>query len=147
MSIMYNVKLTKAQLQALVKATDLLQRIQIGQWTRIEDHLPLDKPIDYDTLKTIGEMLSPHLKDNVNGMNSSLGIGHPEVSSDNSVVYDMHCAFRSYLAWEEAVDQGVVESMSSERKFPDMIGVSYDKPLHWGEEPLPVIERINDEQA
>jgi hypothetical protein len=138
----YNVKLTKPQLQALVKATDLLQRIQIGQWTRIEDHLPLREGIDYNTLKMIGERLSLHLKEGVNGMNSSLGIGHPEVSSDNTIVYDIHCALRNYLAWEEAVDGGIVESFSSERKFPDMAGVLYDKPLHWGEEPLPVIEKI-----
>jgi hypothetical protein len=144
---MYNVKLTKAQLQALVKATDLLQRVQIGQWTRIEDHLPLNEPIDYRTMKKIGEMLSPSLKDNVTGLNSSLGIGHPEVSPDNHIVFDMHCTFRSYLAWEESINKGIVESMDSERKYPEMIGVSYDKPLKWGEEPLPVIERINDEQA
>lgn len=142
----YTLTITEKQAKALVDATDLLQRVQLGQWREIEDNLPLKKPIDYEQfhnhMQLIGSILSNHLLDNIDGYASSLGIGHPELPESNGILYDLHCVIRNKLAWERAVEQGIIESEDSERKWPEMMTVDYDPPMKWGNEPLAKMERI-----
>lgn len=149
MSKAYNVTLTEKQVKAIIDATDLLQRVQLGQWREIEDVLPLRKPADYksfrDDLLTIGEILSRHMIDSIDGFYSSLGIGHESLPDTNGILYDIHKTFEHKLAWERAVEQGIVGSENSPRKWPEMITTDYDPPMKWGDEPLPKIERIKDE--
>ena len=118
----YTVKLSENQLKLISEATDLLQRVQLGQWREIEDSLPLQNPVNWDEfhndMKIIGEILSKHLVGNINGLNSSLGVGNENLPKSNGVLYDLHRCIRYKLAMEKAVEQGIIESESSPRKWP-----------------------------
>jgi hypothetical protein len=144
----YNLTITEEQARALQYATDLLQRVQLGQWEEIVDWLPLKKPIDYTKLhedrRTIGKILSEHMVDQIDGYGSSLGIGHSDLPKNNGVLYDLHCVIRHKLAWEHAVESGVIESEQSERKWPEMMQVCYDNPMKWGNQPLAKMEKVHD---
>ena len=147
----YTLTITEKQEKALMDATDLLQRIQLGQWREIEDNLPLKKPIDYEQfhnqLRLIGSILSNHLLDNIDGYASSLGIGHPELPESNGILYDLHCVIRNKLAWERAVEQGIIESEDSERKWPEMMTTDFDPPMKWGSEKLAMMVRIENQDT
>jgi len=142
----YTLTITEKQAKAIQDATDLLQRVQLGQWREIEDYLPLRYPVDYTNLhedmRLIGQILSRYMIAGIDGGVSSLGIGHPSLPEDNGILYDLHCVIRHKLSWERAVEQGVVESEDSERKWPEMMTVNYDPPMKWGDEPLPKMERV-----
>lgn len=142
----YTLEITENQAKALMDATDLLQRIQLGQWREIEDNLPLKKPVDYEEfhndMRIIGTLLSKHMKDGIDGYSSSLGIGNPELPETNGVLYDLHCVIRHKLSWERAVEEGIIESESSSRKWPEMLQTWYDTPMHYGSEPLAKMERV-----
>ncbi len=143
----YNLTITEKQARALVDATDLLQRVQLGQWREIQDNLPLQKPIDYEEfhqdMRIIGAILSKHMIDGIDGGASSLGIGNKNLPESNGILYDLHCVIRHKLSWERAVEQNVIESEDSERKWPEMIGVNFDPPMKWGTEPLAKMERVS----
>jgi hypothetical protein len=142
----YTLTITEKQARALEDATDLLQRVQLGQWREIEDNLPLKKPIDYEELradlKIIGALLSKHMVGNIDGYASSLGIGNENLPESNGILYDLHCVIRSKLSWERAVEMGIIESEDSPRKWPEMMTVNYDPPMKWGDEPLAKMERV-----
>jgi hypothetical protein len=142
----YNLTITEKQAWALQEATDLLQRVQLGQWKEIQDNLPLQKPIDYEEfhqdMRIIGAILSKHMIDGIDGGASSLGIGNKNLPESNGILYDLHCVIRHKLSWERAVEQNVIESEDSERKWPEMMGVNFDPPMKWGTEPLAKIERV-----
>jgi hypothetical protein len=143
----YTLTITEKQAWALQEATYLLQRVQLGQWREIQDNLPLKKSIDYqelrDDFQIIGALLSKHMIDGIDGYASSLGVGHPDLPESNGILYDLHCAIRHKLSWERAVEEGVIESENSPRKWPEMMGVNYDPPMKWGTEPLAKIERMS----
>jgi hypothetical protein len=142
----YTLTITEKQAQAICEATDLLQRVQLGQWREIEDYLPLRSPVDYTNLhediRLIGQILSRYMVNGIDGGASSLWIGHPSLPEDNGILYDLHCVIRHKLSWERAVEQGVVESEDSERKWPEMMTVNYDPPMKWGDEPLAKMGRV-----
>jgi hypothetical protein len=142
----YTLTITEEQAKALQYATDLLQRVQLGQWEEMVDWLPLKRPTDYEQLhqdrREIGKMLSRHMVEEIDGYGSSLGIGHPLLPSCNGTLYDLHCVIRKKLAWEKAVEDGIIESESSPRKWPEMMQVCYDDPMHWGKGPLATMERV-----
>jgi hypothetical protein len=141
----YTLQITESQARALLYATDLLQRVQLGQWREIVDWLPLKKPIDYNELhqdqRIIGEILSKHMIDGIDGGASSLGIGHPDLPKNNGVLYDLHCVIRRKLAIERAVEEGVIEDKNvSRNQMP--ITVDFDEVRRWGDEKLAVMERV-----
>jgi hypothetical protein len=144
----YSVELTEKQVKALINATDLMQRIELGQFREIETHLPLQKPVDWSSLhedfRLIGSILSKHMIDGIDGGSSSLGIGHPSLPETNSILYDIHCVLRNKLSWEDAVEKGVIENENSPRKFPEMMQTWYDTPMKYSTEDLPVIKRIEE---
>jgi hypothetical protein len=141
----YTLQITEAQARALLYATDLLQRVQLGQWREIVDWLPLKKPIDYEELhadrRIIGDILSKHMIDGIDGGASSLGIGHPDLPKNNGVLYDLYCVIRRKLAIERAVEEGVIEDKNvSRNQMP--ITVDFDEVRRWGDEKLAVMERV-----
>ena len=142
----YTLTITEKQARALMDATDLLQRVQIGQWREIEDNLPLQKPIDYqelrDDFQIIGAILSKHMINNIDGGASSLGVGHPELPESNGILYDLHRVIRRKLSVERAVEQGIIENENvSRNKMP--ITVDFDTIMMWGTEPIAKIERVS----
>jgi hypothetical protein len=148
MTKLYNLTITKEQAVAISFACDVLQRIQLGQWEEIVDWLPLKRPTDYEQLhadrRTIGKILAYHMIDGIDGYGSSLSIGHPDLPKNNGVLYDIHQVIRYKLAWEQAVENGVIESEDSPRKWPEMMQVCYDDPMKWGDQPLAKMERIDE---
>jgi len=141
----YTLTITEKQARALMDATDLLQRVQIGQWREIEDNLPLQKPIDYqelrDDFQIIGAILSKHMIDNIDGGASSLGVGHPDLPESNGILYDLHRVIRRKLSVERAVENGIIENENvSRNEMP--ITVDFDTIMSWGNEPLAKIERV-----
>jgi hypothetical protein len=143
---LYNLQITEKQAKVLMEATDLLQRVQLGQWKEIEDSLPLKKPIDYEQLhndlRLIGSILSNHMLDGIDGGASSLGIGHPSLPESNGILYDLYKVIAHKLCWERAVEKGIIESEDSPRKFMEMMTVDFDPPMHWGVEKLATITRV-----
>jgi hypothetical protein len=142
----YNLTITEKQARALVDATDLLQRVQLGQWREIQDNLPLQKPIDYEELhqdmRIIGVILSKHMIDGIDGGASSLGVGHPDLPESNGILYDLHRVIRRKLSVERAVEQGIIENENvSRNEMP--ITVDFDLPMKWGNEPLAKLERVS----
>jgi hypothetical protein len=143
----YNLTITEKQARALVDATDLLQRVQLGQWREIQDNLPLQKPIDYEEfhqdMKIIGAILSKHMIDGIDGGASSLGVGHQDLPESNGILYDLHRVIRRKLSVERAVEQGIIENENvSRNEMP--ITVDFDLPMKWGTEPLAQMERVNE---
>jgi len=145
----YKITLNENQMRAIMDATDLLQRVQLGQWREIQDSLPLKKDVDYSEfhqdMRIIGEILSKYMISNINGFESSLGIGNPNLPDNNGNLNDIHRCIRYKLAMERAVEKRIIESENSPRKFPEMFTVDYDPPssIKWGKEPLITIERVN----
>jgi hypothetical protein len=142
----YNLTITEKQARALVNATDLLQRVQLGQWREIQDSLPLQKPIDYaefhQDMKIIGAILSKHMIGGIDGGASSLGIGNKNLPESNGILYDLHQVIRRKLAVERAVEQGIIENENvSRNEMP--ITVDFDLPMKWGTEPLAKLERVS----
>lgn len=142
----YTITLTEKQIRAIQEATDLLQRVQLGQWQEIQDSLPLKKPIDYgcfhEDMDEIGRILSRYMIGGINGTNSSLGVGNENLPESNAILYEIHKVIRHKLSWERAVEDGIVESEDSPRDWSKMMTVNYDFPLKYSEEPLITIERI-----
>lgn len=137
--------LTKKQLELIASVTDLTQRVQLGQWREIEWFLPLGNPIDCNDLNRVGHILSKYTISGVDGWGSSLGIGHKDLPWTNSVLYDIRCAIRHKLSWEEAVERGYVERETSPRNWREMMTIDYDEPMHYGSEPLLDIKRLPSE--
>ena len=142
----YNLTITEKQARALVDATDLLQRVQLGQWREIQDNLPLQKPIDYEEfhqdMRIIGAILSKHMIDGIDGGASSLGIGNKNLPESNGILYDLHQVIRRKLSVERAVEQGIIENENvSRNEMP--ITVDFDLPMKWGTEPLAKLERVS----
>ena len=143
MTKMYTLTVTEKQAQAIQMACELLARIQCGQVRQVFDHLPLRKGLDYAVFHDIQEKLTERmpeiLVDGIDGWGSSLGVGNKNLPPSSDIAWDLNCVIRHRLSWDRAIEGGIVESIDSPRKIPEMIGVSYDSPMKWGSEPLATI--------
>ena len=146
MSKKYTVTLTEKQLLAISDAADLLQRVQLGQWTEIQDNLPLDyKNIDWsgfhDDFDEIGRILSKYMINGIDGKRSSLGIGNENLPESNSILYDIYKSINHKLAMDKLIDDGKIKDENvSRNELP--IFIQYDEVRALSNEPLPKIERI-----
>jgi hypothetical protein len=127
----YQVTLTENQLNTLVRATEVLARLGIGQWRHGLDHLPLMQTRHHqqlnDDVDEIGRLLSKHMKDGIDGWTRSLSISG--ASEDAKVAWDLYQTLRHHISWQKAVDDGWIESMNSRRNFTKMWQVYYDEPM------------------
>ena len=142
MSDTYTITITKKQLEVLTAASEVLARLGTGQFTMALEWLPFKKGfhLKYDTILYISNQLSPFLLQDIDGWRSSLGINNSDVSESAKIAWDLHQAFRKRLAWERAVEQGIVPSLDSPRKWPEMLTVDFDNPMVTSNEPLPTFE-------
>lgn len=141
----YQITVTEEQARALCFACDVLQRVQLGQWREIVDWLPLKKPIDYEELhqdqRIIGAILSKHMIDGIDGMASSLGIGHPDLPKNNGVLYDLYKVITRELSLERLIEEGKIPHKNVSRNdLP--ITVDFDQIYKWGDEPLAKIKKV-----
>lgn len=147
----YLCEFSKEQLQTISIACEVMSRLGMGQFRFAMDHLPMAEKIDWskwhEDMDKIGKILSDHMPNNIDGWRSSLGIGNDDVNRMNQRAWDIHQTVRKHLSWEDAVENGIVESMESPRKWPEMMTVNYDDPLNISGEPLPKISSQNDQSA
>lgn len=146
-SKIYNLKVTEEQLKVISTACELLSRIQGGQITEAFEHLPLKKGVDWNVYHEIKDEVTKRmpeiLEDGIDGWSSSFGVGSTKVHKYHDIAWDLYTTTRHQLSWEYAIEQGWVENFNSPRDFKNMLGVSFDSPMKFSEEPLAKIERVS----
>lgn len=138
----YQITVTAKQAMLLSLACETIARLGAGQLRRALEHLPLNRETSgwNADMDTIGQILSRHTKNNIGGWHSSLSI-HSDVTSESSkIAWDLYQVIRRRLAWDRAVEDGIVETIYSPRKWPEMLRVFYDDPLKTSKEPLAKIQ-------
>jgi hypothetical protein len=142
---LYNLQVTEKQLQVISTACELLSRIQGGQVREVFEHLPLRKDMDWGVYHEIQDELTKRmpgiLKDGIDGWSSSFGVGNQELPESHDISWDLYQVIRYELSTQKAIDDGLIQKRG-ERKFPEMMTVKYDSPMHWGNCPLAKVERI-----
>lgn len=149
-AITYSLTMTKEQAETLSKATEILARLGIGQFRDALECLPLSEFLPngwQEDISRIGNMLSRHMICGVDGSGSSLGIHHKDVNAMSKIAWDLHQVLRHRLAWDKAVKNGVVESVDSPRKWPEMMQVFYDEPMKASVQPLAVVTSVEIDHA
>lgn len=139
---LYTIKINKIQLETLCSAAEVLSRLGTGQFDFAFDWLPMAKGkyISHEDQLYFSERLSPLMVHNIDGYRSSLGINCNETPEFAKIAWDLHQVFRNRLAWERAVERGIISSLNDQRKWPEMMAVDYDAPFHASEETLAIIE-------
>lgn len=138
----YTLTLSKEQAQVLSQACEVLARLGIGQFRDALEWLPVTefRPDGWhEDMETIGMLLSKHMKHNVDGYRSNLGIHHKDVSEQARIAWDLYQVIRYRTAWDRAIEQGIVKP-GEQRKWPEMMQVHYDTPSKTSTEPLATME-------
>lgn len=141
---MYNLKITENQAYALSRACEILARLGIGQFRDALEEIPREKMVPegwHEDMHEIGRILSRHTKRCVDGWKSSLSIHSEDVSETSKIAWDLYQVVRHQLAWDKAIKNGAVKSMSSQRDWSRMMGVMYDEPIVTSLEPLAEISK------
>ena len=126
---MYRLELSKSQAETLCTAAEIFARIGMGQIGMVLDYLPSCP--SYEQRREVERVL---------GIGQFGGITTAEGSI--SLAWDLYQVIRYRLSWDKAVEEGVVESADSPRKWPEMMQVWYDNPVLTGEEPLAKMEEV-----
>jgi hypothetical protein len=141
----YTATFNRNQLRVIMQALDAYQRLQMGQIDELATVLPVKHGADWSrvhgAIEAFGRAVAPSLISEVGTGGRFLGVGREGLPADNAVAYDIRRVIEHHLAWERAVEQGLVESVDSPRDFSAMMTVDYDRPAHYGSEPLPTIAR------
>ena len=139
----YLVELTPTQLHALARACEVAARIKIGQLGTATDLVGLEDRdgkdcCDYELEKALDRLVKQRMGLD---LNASWGVGkYPE----SDVWFDLQSAFRHRLAWDRAYAEGIV-TPGAPRQWPEMMGVDFDEPMHWGDQPLPKISTVEED--
>lgn len=141
----YQLTVTEEQAKTIQVACELLSRIQGGQVLEVFEHLPLRKDIDWGVYHEVKDELTKRmpeiLKDGINGWNSHFGVGHPDLPKSHDIAWDLYQVIRYELSTEDAIERGFIQN-KGERKFPEMMGCCYDKPMRYSNQPLSKFERL-----
>src|SRR5574340_577948 len=109
----YTLTITAQQAQVLSAACEILARLGIGQYDDALRHLPQREGIDWsawhDDVRTIGQMLSKHMPNGIDGYRSSLGINHTKASEESRAAWDLYQVIRHRLAWDRAIAEGITD--------------------------------------
>lgn len=120
MSEKYLLEATENQLQIISLALDIFSRLESGQFECCFDMIHWKYPenrAEVDALLKKCQLL-------LTGMNNgNLGIGN--VSDKARIAYDLHTVIRHHFAWMHKPSGGLT--------------VDFDKPMHYGSEPLAVV--------
>jgi len=130
----YTISLNRKQLREIARSLEACFRMGIGQPEQSLNYcLNNDgKPaiLGWDDVReierTIKEKMGLH-------MNASWGVGR---FKSLDLLYEMYKTIEMTMSWERAIADGVVASMDSPRKWPEMFGCHYDGPLKYTQEPL-----------
>jgi len=125
---MPTITVTENQLEIISQACELFSRIGVGQWSEIEQYLPLREGqmfIPYEEKTKIDAILTPYLDD--------------ARTYNSSNAWDIYQVIRNRTSWIKAQKFGLVNEDGS-RNLDKMMEVDYDEPIHFGSEPLIKIE-------
>ena len=132
----YRLELTQKQLEILLPAIDLAGRIHLGQINEVANycnHHTNHRKTDFyegrEALEAFKKLIMPEDF----GGNTAYGVHNEAVSDSARVLFDIHDVIRNKLAWD-----GLPPGSTTK----DTIYVQFDKPAHYGSEPLPVIEKV-----
>jgi hypothetical protein len=132
MTMAYSIKLTEAQMRVISDALELYMRIRLGQIETVVDPWMFAKrgdgrPQTAELLHEARRQLES-VKEVLTGFSptASWGIRAEEVPDVARVASDLRDVIRHHLAWERSPEGGG--------------SVDFYKPMHWGSEPLPVVE-------
>jgi hypothetical protein len=135
---MYTLTVTPRQLALIRDAVETCARLGIGQfrdaltWPLAEDG---SRPCDtWDVQTRVEAICKPLL-----GLspNASRGVNWRD---EPDMLWDIYATIRHRMSWDAAIDGGIVKPGET-RKWPEMMGVNYDPPMHYGPEPLPEVAR------
>lgn len=126
----YTITVTERQAAELQEACELLARIKIGQIDHAIERLPgYHGQRDWERVHAT--------RHEIQRLANSL---MPEATKrrEDGVAWDLYQVIRHRLAWDRAVDAGTIHS-GEPRKWPEMMGVSYDEPMAMSGIPLATI--------
>lgn len=138
----YTLQVTEVQLRAISGACEVLARLGIGQFRFALEQLPMKEYIPngwHEDMDLIQHLLARHIGDAVEE-GCEAGFYSRNVKDRSKIAWDIYTAARHRLSWDKAVDNGVVDSIHSPRKWPEMSSVIYDVPMCSGGQPLMRIE-------
>lgn len=142
--ICYTITVTEKQARVLSMACEVLSRLGMGQLKDAFEHLPKREKVDWsawhDDMQDVAKILSRHMQGGIDGIRSSTGINNAD--DDARTAWDIHAVIRHRLAWDRAVAEGITDGI--ERKWPEMMQVSYDDPMKYSDEPLARIRRAEN---
>ncbi|MFG3398704.1 hypothetical protein ACQKEK_02290 [Pseudomonas sp. NPDC077408] len=130
----YTLTLTEQQAGELQEACELLARIKIGQINHAIERLPgYHDQRDWDRVHAT--------RHEIQRLATSL---MPEMTRrrDDGIAWDLYQVIRHRLAWDRALDAGTIQP-GEQRKWPEMMGVSYDEPLAMSGLPLATIKETD----
>ena len=138
----YRLEVTEAQLRAIELACEVCARIKFGQPGMALAMLGItngegQNAMNYDLEQWVDTGIKPAMG---LAMNASFGVGK-FVDADN--LFDLHETIRHRLSWDAAEDEGLVQP-GGQRLWREMLGICYDKPMHWGDQPLAVVAKIEE---
>ena len=125
---MPTITVTEKQMQIISQACELLSRIGIGQWSEIEQHLPLREGqmfLPFEEKTQIENIIRPYLD--------------RARTKSSETAWDIYQVLRYRTSWKRAKEFGYINEDGS-RNWDTMMGVCYDEPLQFGEEPLVKVE-------
>ena len=136
--------LSENQLRIIKDALDLYSRVRLGQieeaFDAMTDRGGSNRVFSWETRSSLARQAKKEV-----GLshNSSWGVGHSDVTDTAIDLFDV---IRYELAWDTAVEKGLVESRESLRNHTKMFQVSYDEPIQWGPEPLIIVSKKKTEE-
>lgn len=121
----YTLHLTQKQAAEISHACEILARLRMGQIDMALMELPLDKPMEYEQEQYVSNYLR--------------SLYRPGSMRIDDAAWDLYQVIRHRLAWDRAYAEGIVKP-GEPRKWPEMMGVTYDEPLPVSGDPLAKIE-------
>lgn len=132
----YQIEVSEEQLDTLIKATELLARVGIGQVSEAVGYSPAA------LIPNVGDLASARqvareVESLCTGMppDASFGIGHEKVAKITKRSWELYQTLRHRLSWDRAGNP-------EKRDYAKMFGAHYDEPMNYTGEPLPVIRKM-----
>lgn len=134
---MYRLTVTEEQLRAIRDACEIKARLHLGQLDGLRCLYDKDgkSVVDIGTITAIERLTKP-----LQGLqaNSSWGVGK---FHDADLLWEISSTLRHRLAWDRAYQAGKIKP-GEPRNWSEMLGVQYDEPMKYTDEPLPKVEKI-----
>lgn len=136
----YQITLTATQAAMVRDACELLFRCRIGQIGEACRYV-----LDANGRASVPYEVKQDAEDMVKAavglpMNASWGVGKFDVADQ---ACDLYQVIRHRLAWDRAYSDGMIKP-GELRRWPEMLAVHYDPPLHLSTQPLATIKVADD---